>query len=197
LSNPLGLLVVVGAMIAEVQIINPNPYTLYYMNAHGFFLGLLAFLFGFLFVISGRAFWEMMLKWRWLFLASATILLIFRLTYFKQLSPNYLIVIESCSWIFSAFAFSYKYLNHPSKALNYLSQAAYPVYILHMIFLYLGSMLIFPLNIPAALQFMLVLLFTGIGCFSMFELIRRVNLLRPLFGLKMKPQTTPLPVAES
>jgi hypothetical protein len=58
-------------------------------------------------------------------------------------------------------------------------------------------MLIFPLNIPAALQFMLVLLFTGIGCFSMFELIRRVNLLRPLFGLKMKPQTTPLPVAES
>jgi hypothetical protein len=85
LSNPLGLLVVVGAMIAEVQIINPNPYTLYYMNSHGFFLGLLAFLFGFLFVIIGRAFWEMMLKWRWLFVASATILLIFRLTYFQQI----------------------------------------------------------------------------------------------------------------
>jgi len=197
LSNPLGLLIVIGAMIAEVLIIKPNPYTLYYMNSHGFFLGLLAFLFGFLFVISGRAFWEMLLKWRWLFVASATILLIFRLTYFQQMSPNYLIVIESCSWIFSAFAFSYRYLNHPGKALNYLSQAAYPVYILHMIFLYLGSMLIFPLNIPVQLQFVLVLLFTGIGCFGTFELIRRINFLRPLFGLKLKSSTVRLPLVES
>ena len=31
--------------------------------------------------------------------------------------------IESNIWIFAVFGFAYKYLNHPSRALNYLSQA--------------------------------------------------------------------------
>jgi glucan biosynthesis protein C len=55
-STPLGLLIVVTAFIAEVMIIKPIPYELYAMTWHGFFLGLLAFLFGFCFVLSGSAF---------------------------------------------------------------------------------------------------------------------------------------------
>ena len=97
-----------------------------------------------------------------------------------------MLVIESQYWILSIFAWSSIYLNKPSNTLTYLSEAAYPVYILHMVFLYLGSLLIFPLDIPTPIQFVLVLLFTAVGCFSFYELISRVNFLRPLFGLKMK-----------
>jgi glucans biosynthesis protein C len=33
----------------------------------------------------------------------------------------------------------------------------------------------------------MILSFTGIGCFDMYELvIKRINIIRPLFGLKMK-----------
>ncbi len=186
-SNPLGLLPVIAIFILEALIVNPMPYEMYAMTWHGFLLGILAFFFGFCFVISGITFWEMINKWRWLFLFVAVALFIIRtvLAYMKapQLMP--VMVIESQCWIISVFAFGYRYLNRPGKALTYLSQAAYPVYIIHMIFLYLGSLLIFPLDIGVQLQFVLVLLFTFAGCFAMYELvIRRVKWIRPLFGLK-------------
>jgi peptidoglycan/LPS O-acetylase OafA/YrhL len=185
-SNPLGLLVVVAAFIAEALIVKPAPYELYAMTWHGFFLGLLAFFFGFCFILSGSAFWQMLVKWRWLFLVVAVTLFVLRQFYFGMNTPACLLVIESDSWIFSVLAFGSLYLNHPGKVLTYLSQAAYPIYILHMIFLYLGSVLIFPLDIALPLKFLLVLLFTFAGCFLTYEVIRRVNIIRPLFGLKRK-----------
>ncbi len=93
--------------------------------------------------------------------------------------------VESNMWIFTVFGFGYKYLNRPSLALSYLSQGAYPIYILHMIFLYLGSYLIMPMDLPAVVKFIFIVVFTGVGCFAMYELIiRRVRFIRPLFGLR-------------
>jgi membrane-bound acyltransferase YfiQ involved in biofilm formation len=137
--------------------------------------------------MSGSSFWQMIRRWRWLFLSVAIALCAIRLTQFQFYAPNYLIAIESNCWIIAVFAFAYRYLNRPGNALNYLSQAAYPIYILHMLFLYVGSMLIFPLAVPVALQFVLLLAFTIGGCFLTYEyIVRRVNFLRPLFGLKVK-----------
>lgn len=184
LSHPLGLVPIAIVFIAEALILKPTPYEMYAMTWHGFFLGLLAFFIGFCFVLSGETFWKMILTWRWLFLSIAITLFVLR--YIELKTPIFLLVIESNCWIFSVFAFGYKYLNRPSKALDYLSQAAYPVYILHMIFLYAGSVLIFRLDIAAPIQFILLLVFTSLGCFATYELIiRRINILRPLFGLKL------------
>lgn len=189
-STPLGLVPVMAAFVAEVMLVNPFPYELYAMTWHGFFLGLLAFFFGFCFVLSGDAFWKMIGKWRWVFLAIAIELYTYRFFQFQMRVPGYALAIESNLWILSVFAFASRYLNRPSKILNYLSQAVYPVYILHMIFLSIGSMLIFPLGIPVSIQFVLVLLFTGLGCFAVYEfIIRRINIIRPLFGVKMKDST--------
>ncbi len=187
LSHPLGLLLVIAAFVAEVIIVQTNPYELYAVTWHGFFLGMLAFFFGFCFVLCGDPFWNMLLKWRWLFIVAAVALYTYRLFQFQMHVPNYQLAVESIFWIISVFALGYRYLNHPSRALSYLSQAAYPVYILHMIFLYLASALIFPIDMEVQLQFILVLLFTFTGCFLTYEfVIRRVNIIRPLFGLKMK-----------
>ena len=183
-SNPLGILLIVLAFMLEAVLVNPEAYEMYALTWHGFFLGMLAFLFGFSFVLSGTTFWPTILKWRWLFIILALILFIIRYTQFELKAPNYQMAIESCMWIFAVFGFAYKYLNHPSKTLSYLSQGAYPIYIIHMIFLYLGSVLILPLEIPTILKFILVIAFTFIGCFALYEFIRRVPFLRPLFGLK-------------
>ena len=185
LRNPLGLLLIVASFVLEAVLIKPDTYETYSMTLHGFLIGLMAFLFGFCFVYSGNTFWQTVLKWRWLFLMIAVILFIVRFIAFQLKAPNYLLAIESNMWIFTAFGFAYKYLNHPGKALSYLSQGAYPIYIIHMIFLYLGSLLIIPLGIPTVLKFILIVAFTGIGCFTMYDLvIKRVRFLRPLFGLK-------------
>lgn len=185
LGNPFGLLLVIAAFITEVLLVKPNPYELYAMTWHGFFLGLLAFFFGFCFVLSGSSFWNMLLKWRWLLLAAAVLLYTWRILQLQMKVPNFQLVIESNLWVFSVFAFGYKYLNRSGKSLRYLSQAAYPVYIIHMIFLFLASLLIFPLDIDVRLKFILVFLFTVTGCFIFYEfMIRRVNFVRLLFGLR-------------
>lgn len=186
LGSPLGLLPVIAAFIAEAVLIKPNPYEMYAMTWHGFFLGMLAFFFGFCFVLSGPLFLKMLLKWRWLFLSAAIMLFIFRFFQFQMRVPSYQLAVESNCWILSVLAFGYRYLNHPSKVLRYLSQAAYPVYILHMIFLFLGSLFIFPLEIAVEIKFILLLMFTFLGCFLFYELIvRRISIVRPLFGLKV------------
>jgi glucans biosynthesis protein C len=147
LSHPFGLLPVIAAFIAEALLIKPFPYEMYAMTWHGFFLGLLAFFFGFCFVLAGDGFWSMIVKWRWIFVLAAATLFTFRFSYFGMNTPYYLLVTESDCWVIAVFAFGHKYLNRPGKVLTYLSQAAYPVYILHMLFLYFGSLLIFPLAI--------------------------------------------------
>jgi hypothetical protein len=122
-----------------------------------------------------------------MFIVFALGLFLFR-TFAGLKNPLWLLVVESDCWIFAVLALGHKHLNHYSKALSYLSEAAYPVYILHMIFLFLGSLMMFPLNFPVQIKFFAVLIFTFAGCFGTFEIIRRVTILRPLFGLKIKGQ---------
>ncbi|WP_224995933.1 acyltransferase family protein [Cesiribacter sp. SM1] len=184
LSSPLGLIPFILAYMAEAWIIAPGLYTMYAMTWHGFVLGLLAFFFGYCFVLSGPLFWNMILKWRGLFLLAGALLFVLRFIMFQLNATGYLLALESICWIITVFAFGYRYLNKPGRVLTYLSQAAYPVYIVHMMFLYLGSYLIFPLSLPVPLKFVIVLAFTFIGCFLCYDLIRRVNWLRPVFGLK-------------
>ena len=184
-GHPGCLLLVIAAFVAEVLLVDPSLYELYAMTWHGFFLGLIAFLSGYCFVLAGPSCWNMLWRWRWLFVATAGALYTWRLLQPQMIVPNVLLVIESNGWIFSVFAMGYKYLNRPGKALRYLSEAAYPVYIMHMIFLFLSSMLVFPLHIEVHLKFILILVLTGIGCFTFYEfIIRRINFIKPLFGLK-------------
>ncbi|GCC52822.1 acyltransferase [Chryseotalea sanaruensis] len=191
MSHPVGLLIVIAAFVTEVLIIKPQPYEFYVMNLHGFFHGLLSFFFGFYFVYSGEVFWKMIVKWRWLFLLAGLSLFVLRMVEFEMSLPIpiYQLPIETICWILAVFAFGNKYLNQKSKTLQYLSQAAYPVYVLHMVFLYLGSVIIFPLDIVAPLKFLLVLVFTFAGCYFTYEIIRRIKALRFLFGLHNSPRS--------
>jgi len=184
-SNPLGPISITVFFVMEVLLVKPQIYALYAQTWHGFFLGLLAFFFGYLFVYTGKTFWETVLKWRWAYLGLATILYTLRLTVFETTTPGYLIAIESNLWIFSLFGFGYRYLNRPSPVLSYLSQAAYPVYIIHMFVSYAGALIILPLEIPVMIKLIAIVVFTGIVCYLIYEfLIRRIGFLRPLFGLK-------------
>ncbi|WP_419211101.1 acyltransferase family protein [Maribacter sp. X9] len=185
MSHPFGPLLISLFFVIEVLLVNPQLFALYAQTWHGFFNGFLAFFFGFLLVYSGKTFWQTVLKWRWLYSSFAIILFGIRLKLFATEAPGYLMAIESNCWIFGMFGFGYKYLNKPSGALSYLSQAAYPVYIIHMFVLYTGAMLILPLAIPVTLKLISVIAYTGLSCYLIFEfIIKRIGFVRPLFGLK-------------
>ena len=179
-----GLLLVIALMIGEVLIVNPTAFEIYALTLHGWVLGAVAFICGYFFIHGGEKFWEMLIKWRFVFLLGAIGLFVLRLWMYNLKSSGPLLSIESNLWIFSILAFGKMYLNRPSNTLNYLSQGAYPVYILHMVYLYLGSALLFKTGLDTTLQLVLVTIFTFIGCLGTYELIRRVPYVRVLFGMK-------------
>ncbi|GAB7087487.1 hypothetical protein JCM15579A_15910 [Marinifilum fragile] len=178
--------------VFESVLINPNPFEMYAMTLHGFILGFLAFFFGFVFILAGETLRRTLIKWKWHFLILALGLYTVRLVVFQLQSPNYLMAIESNIWVFTVFGFAFQYLNKANKLLTYLSEAAYPVYIIHMVMLYGASYLILPLQMPAFLNFVIINLITFIGCFALYELvIKRSIILRPLFGLKTNLKNNP------
>jgi peptidoglycan/LPS O-acetylase OafA/YrhL len=186
-SNPLGFVLVMLVFAVETYIVGPKSFEVYAMTFHGYVLGFLAFFFGFTFILHGDVFWDTLSKWKWLFLTTALSLFMIRLGIFKLNSPTYLTAIESVNWIFTALGFAFEYLNRPGKTLRYLSQGAYPIYILHMIFLYAASYFLFPLHISAVAKFLLIITITFVGCFGSYELlVRRINVLRLAMGLKRK-----------
>lgn len=192
MSNPGGPLLISLFFMLEAILVKPQIYSLYAETWHGFFLGALAFFFGYLLVYSGQHFWDTVKKWRWGYLVLGLLLYAVRYIEFDLEAPGYLLALESNCWIFGVFGLVYKYLNRPSGLLQYLSQAAYPVYIIHMFVMYLGGLLILALEIHPVLQFLGITVFTFAVCYLLYEfLIRRVWFLRPLFGLKgrLKEQT--------
>ena len=171
--------------VAEAVIASPEVYETYSLTVHGWLLGLLSFFFGFSFIYAGSSFWQTVDSWRWVCLFMALALFTVRLIVFDLQSPAYMKAVESNLWIFTVLGFGSRYLNRPSRVLTYLSKSAYPVYIIHMIFLYLGSYFIMPTGLPVFVKFVLVTSFTFTGCIVFYEfVIRRVKVLRLLFGLK-------------
>ncbi len=174
-KSPIGWALMTILIIVEVILVNPDSYTLYVFNLHGFILGLIAFIFGFLLIYCQEVAGNMLIKYRWLYSALAIALYFFRWIVFDLEAPYPLMAIETATWIFAAFALARKYLNRNSKILRYLTPAAYPVYVVHMLVLYAGSYILFPMNLPAELKFIILSIFTYAGCIGLYEVWRRVK----------------------
>jgi len=89
------------------------------------------------------------------------------------------------SWIMAIFAYGSKYLNKKSKILSYRNTAVYPFYILHFTIIILLGYLLMDSPIHYAWKMIMMLIGTYGFALILYEfVIRRVALLRPLFGLK-------------
>jgi len=85
----------------------------------------------------------------------------------------------------TVFALAYKFLNVRSTKLSYFNDAVYPFYILHQTLILVIGYNLSKLNLGPVIEPLLLIIFTILACFIGYELIRRTNLLRPFFGLKM------------
>jgi len=83
-------------------------------------------------------------------------------------------------------ALAYKYLNKKSPLLSYFSDAVYPFYILHQTIIIVLAYNLAPMALGPVIEPVAVILLTIALCFVCFEIIRRVDVLKPLFGVKIK-----------
>ena len=186
-SHPLGVISITAFFVAEGLIVDPEVFAMYAQTLHGYVIGFLAFFFGFVLVYAGQTFWQTVTKWKFLYFFIAMAFFVIRLSVFQNSSPNYLMAIESNLWIFTLFGFSYTYLNRPSKTLTYLSEAVYPVYIIHMVVLYAVSAMVLPLTLDAFPKFAIIVIVTGLSSWVIYEfVIKQVSFLRAPFGMRVK-----------
>jgi len=182
-SSPLGLVLIVAFFVMETALVKPDIYELYAKTWHGYILGLIGFLAGYCLALNGSTSFKMLAKFKWIFLLLAVILFAARTLKLELTLPKIWMPIESCVWIFSILGLGYQYLNFNHKILSYLSKAAYPVYILHMVFLGLSASFVLPFNLLVSLKFFFVFTGTITGSLGCYELIKRIKYFRVLFGI--------------
>lgn len=87
-------------------------------------------------------------------------------------------------WVFVILGFGNKYLDCPSKILSYLSKSSFPIYILHLPINTFVGYFIVKTNLGLSIKFFLIVLLTTLVSFTAYEVIRRIDLLCFLLGIK-------------
>lgn len=100
--------------------------------------------------------------------------------------PLIRLVYGFCAWgaIMAACGFARRYLNTDGPARRYLTDAVFPVYIAHQTLIVVLAHSFQPLELAPGLEAPLLMALTATGSFALYEAVRRVAPLRPLFGLR-------------
>ena len=154
------------------------------------------FLLGFLIARSG-AVWDAFVRVRWpalaLWLASWVAIVGYFAAYADIDPPQWLRLAMRGAWglnqwcaIAAILGFARCWNPGDSPALRYLSQAVFPVYILHQTIIVVLAYNLKPFDLPPLLEGPLLVASTFGLCFAGYEAVRRIPPLRPLFGLKRR-----------
>ena len=105
-------------------------------------------------------------------------------------------LVAAWATIFALLGLAQRYLDRPSRALAYATEAVFPWYILHQTILIAAGVWLTALGLPAIAEAALLLVFVVLGCALLHELaIRRIPFLRPLFGLRRARKKPARPIA--
>ena len=196
LSTRFGWLILVLPLYLAEALLEPFfPVTHALVNDWFTFINfMILFFYGFLFILIGDEFWQRVdeLKFRAfltgiLFFALFLTIRQFEDNIYIHFTEAFIKVVNCLSWIVAIFGYGAKYLNQKSNLLTYCNTAVYPFYILHQTITV--GMGYYMMNWQASFAVKFLILATGTFFFSwlLYEfIIKRINFLRPLFGLKGK-----------
>lgn len=90
------------------------------------------------------------------------------------------------SWLLAVVGFATTYLNRPSATLDYLNQAILPWYILHQSAIIIIAMNVAPYQLGGFYESGALIVITFVVCAVSYEVIRRFNVTRFMFGMKLR-----------
>jgi len=93
--------------------------------------------------------------------------------------------------------FARRWLTADSAARRYLTDAIFPYYIVHQTAIIMIAHALHGQDLPAWLEASIVIAGTAVACVLTYEIVRRVPILRPLFGLRMGAPEPEVPVRMS
>jgi len=99
------------------------------------------------------------------------------------------------SWIALIIGFARKYLNYTNSTLKYCNNLVYPFFILHQTVIIVFGFYVIDWGMSGLLEFATIALGTFVICGLLYELlIKRINILGVLFGLKWVQKTASISV---
>ena len=154
-----------------------------------------------------EAAWRRLEALRWPALVIAGCCYAFIAWYFQRYAevapPDALRLAQRVAWgvnqwtaIAALLGFARRLAPGDGPARRYLTEAVFPVYILHQTIIVVAARWLRPLSLEPVLEGPLLVVLTFAVAFGAFECIRRVAPLRPLFGLRpvRRPAPEPVPV---
>jgi len=169
----------------------------------------MTYLLGFVLAGTHRP-WLALERMRWTSFVLAILGWAFLVTYVSMYgadnspTPPYLLMLfrrvvfgaEQWLAIAAVLGFARRYLNHDNAARRYLTTAIFPVYILHQTIIVVVAHALKPVALLPGVEGPLLIVVTAVTCLAGYEVIRRVAMLRPLFGLPLA-STERLPPAST
>jgi len=93
--------------------------------------------------------------------------------------------------IVAFLGYGHRFFNRGGAVQRYAAEASYPVYLLHQTVIVAVGFAVLKTGLGVPLSFAAILSGSFAGTWLGYELVRRVNVLRPLFGLKLRKRTMP------
>jgi len=191
------------ALPAVVLIIKLDPATWGNPDLGGWSVLIYPFFFlsGFV-IISNQQLQTRICQMRWLSLALGFVLspvylfLVFQTRYPALSSLTNAFVdplrcLVAWSWLLAALGFGMQHLNFNSPLLKYANEAVLPFYILHQTVIVVLGYFVVQWAFPDLLKFLLILILSFFVIIGLYEfVVRRFNLMRFLFGMKLLAKPT-------
>lgn len=101
-------------------------------------------------------------------------------------------------WVVAILSFAFLSLAFTNRLLDYLNEAAFPIYVLHMPIVTIVGMYVIGFDIPWALKFVLIIAIALALTVGLYDLVvRRFRLTRLLFGMKPRQRRADEPALRS
>jgi glucan biosynthesis protein C len=116
--------------------------------------------------------------------------------FYEYMSARYLVLysgleaLQGWAAVIAAFGFARRHLRRDGPVRRYLTDAVFPYFIIHQTAIVLAGHWLTTMNVPAHVEAPALIVITITSCVIGYEIVRRIWLLRPLFGLKLEPSAT-------
>lgn len=164
-----------------------------------------AFLLGYA-IAKHEPFFESCQRMRWSMLiigfAAWLSLELFRTTIAGEPTPSILMIgaalreLQAWTTILALFGFARKHLRHDGKVRRYLTDAIFPFYIIHQTAIVVAGHYLNGLGLPVWIEAPTLIAITIASCWLGYEIVRRIGILRPLFGLRMETTKAKQPLPQ-
>lgn len=101
-----------------------------------------------------------------------------------EITMGIIVQLGRWTWVLAIAGYGHRYINYRSKQLDYLSLAAFPFYLLHLPVNVLIGYIVLKTAMPVAAKYFIIVTFTTVTTFLLYELIKRIPVIREIFGVK-------------